>query len=321
MWMMVLAMAVSPMMAQEPETSVTDEEQQIDQAIDEAIGNETEAPAVTATDEPVAPERVEPTSEIASPQSESSARLLSPEEAEQEESVLQQAVEAESQQEPVMHQEPEPMQEPEEYKKSKGHKGHKHREVQTLMSGSGGFGAISVGYSEINNSPALVMGARAEWVIGHGFGLGIAGVGFTTDLQPDGDYLTGDYLMGVSGGYGGLVMEPIILGWFPVHIALPVLIGAGGITSYSSPADLWEYGDFDPYFEDLGVFFIAEVGAELEFNLVKAVRLTLFGTYRFTPELDMRPLYGIPDDGSDSFIAADALQGWSAGVRFKFGKF
>ncbi len=50
--------------------------------------------------------------------------------------------------------------------------------VQTLFdpqSGSGGYGAFTIGYTKINNKDAILMGGRGEWVIGHGLGLGMGG--------------------------------------------------------------------------------------------------------------------------------------------------
>ena len=191
-----------------------------------------------------------------------------------------------------------------------------HREVQTLMTGGGGgYGALSIGYSQINNLNALQFGAQAEWVMGHGFGLGIAGVGFTSDFTPVGT----DYYA-LSGGYGGLVLEPIIFGWFPVHIALPVLIGGGGIASYTTNSDPLDYDNFNPTFGENAWFFVAEVGVEIEFNLVRFFRLSLFGTYRWTTDLNMQPMYGL-DPISLYPVDPHALHGWTTGVRFKFGSF
>ena len=190
------------------------------------------------------------------------------------------------------------------------------REVKTLMSpGSGGFGAISLGYTQVNGLDGLEMGARAEWVIGHGFGLGIAGTGFTSDFTSvDSDYYA------ISGGYGGLVMEPIIMGWLPLHIALPVVIGGGGLASYATNADPWNYDSVDPTFGEYAVFFIVEAGAELEFNLTRFFRLALYGTYRWTTPLEMKAMYGLSDP-SPYAVDPHALWNWSAGVRFKFGSF
>jgi hypothetical protein len=183
-------------------------------------------------------------------------------------------------------------------------------EVQTLFnpnSGSGGYGAISLGYTSIAGRDAILMGGRGEWIIGHGFGLGIGGYGFLNDAVYD---AAQDLNFALAGGYGGLVMEPIILGWFPVHVALPVLIGAGGVASTSFTAD-WSdpYEYWDGYLEDATGFFVAEAGVELEFNMVRFFRLALFGTYRYTTDIIME---ATPED---------ALRGWNFGITLKFGSF
>ncbi|MEN8230607.1 MAG: hypothetical protein ABFS38_20790 [Bacteroidota bacterium] len=183
-------------------------------------------------------------------------------------------------------------------------------EVQTLFdpnAGTGGYGAFTIGYTSINGRDAILMGGRGEWVIGHGFGLGIGGYGFVNDPV----YNTIDQLnYSLAGGYGGLIMEPIIMGWFPVHISLPILVGAGGVasTSYSSNwQDPYEY--MDGYLEDASAFFVAEGRVELEFNLVRFFRLALFGGYRYTTDIIMQN------------TASNALRGWTGGMTFKFGSF
>jgi len=256
------ALVAMPMMAQEPEAPKPTEEEEIERAIEEAMGEQSQ-PAI------------------------------------QEESVSLAIDEAPPAEEPPPR-----------------HHQNQHREVQTLMTGSGGYGALSLGYTEVNGLPAFQMGAQAEWVIGHSFGLGIGGVGFTSDFTPVGN----DYYA-MSGGYGGLIMEPIIFGWFPVHMAFPIMIGGGGVASYATNADPWDYGYVDPYFGEYDWFFVAEVGAEVEFNLVRFFRLSLFGTYRWTTNLDMKPMYGLEPGTSPYPVSQQALTGWSAGVRFKFGSF
>ena len=233
MWMAIMAVAVAPLLAQEVEPSETEEEQQIDQAIDEVIISDQQ----------------------------------------------------------------------------------QNREVQTLMSSSGGYGAFSLGYTEVNGLPALLMGLSAEWVLGHSFGLGIMGVGFTSDFTP-----VGEDFHALSGGYGGLVIEPIVVGWFPVHVAFPLLLGGGGMASYTTSGDQWDYDNNDPYFGEYAIFFVLEAGLELEFNLVSFFRLSMFGRYRWTPTLNMQPMYGLTEPSLYP-VAGDALNGWSAGMRFKFGSF
>lgn len=181
-------------------------------------------------------------------------------------------------------------------------------EVQTLFgshSGSGGYGALSIGYTKINGQDAILMGARGEWIIGHGFGLGLGGYGFLND-----PILVGDLNYSLAGGYGGLYMEPILFGWYPVHLSFPILIGAGGVANTSYSTDYYDpYEDWNGYVEDATAFFVAEFGAELEFNLVRFFRLALFGSYRYTSNINMLE------------IPTDALRGWSVGMTFKFGSF
>ena len=183
-------------------------------------------------------------------------------------------------------------------------------EIKTLFDGSGGnggYGAFTIGYTKIDNRDALIMGGRGEWVIGHGFGLGIAGYGFMND--PIYDVVT-DLNYSLAGGYGGLIMEPIIFGWFPVHLTVPILIGAGGVantsyrTNWNDPYEYW-----DGYLEDASAFFVAEPGLELEFNLVRFMRVALCASYRYTTDLQMED------------VPMDALRGFNYGITFKFGSF
>jgi hypothetical protein len=183
-------------------------------------------------------------------------------------------------------------------------------EVQTLFdphSGSGGYGAFSIGYTTINSQDAVLIGGRGAWVIGHGFGLGMGGYGFLNDAV----YNPVDQLnYALAGGYGGLLLEPILFGWFPVHLSFPILVGAGGVASTTYTAD-WNdpYEHWDGYVEEATAYFVAEFGMEVEFNLVRFFRLAIFGSYRYTSDII---LVDTP---------VDALRGWSAGMTFKFGSF
>jgi hypothetical protein len=292
MWMLIMAMAVSPMLAQQAEEAVAEEPISEEVTMEEAISEEAamEEAAELTEEEQVDQVIEEATGEV----------------------WVDEALEEEDNLGPLVEEIEEPVIEEIE---EDDHSRPQHREVQTLMSGGGGYGAISIGYTQVNGLNSLQMGAQAEWLVGHGFGLGIAGVGFTSDFTP----VNADYYA-LSGGYGGLIMEPIIFGWLPVHISLPVLIGGGGLASYSTNADPWDYDNIDPTFGEYAVFFVGEVGVELEFNLVKFFRLSLFGNYRWTSNLQMKPMYGL-DEVSPYVVGPHALNGWSTGVRFKFGSF
>ena len=182
--------------------------------------------------------------------------------------------------------------------------------VQTLFvphSGSGGYGAFTIGYSKINGQDALLMGGRGEWVIGHGFGLGLGGYGFINDpiYHP-----IDDLNYALAGGYGGLIMEPILFGWFPVHLSFPILIGAGGVANTAYSADYYDpYEYYDGWMVGSAAFFVAEFTAEVEFNLVRFFRLAIFGSYRYTSDINI------------ATIPTNAIRGWSGGMTFKFGSF
>jgi opacity protein-like surface antigen len=181
---------------------------------------------------------------------------------------------------------------------------------QTLFdsqSGSGGYGAITIGYTRINSRDAILMGARGEWLIGKGLGLGMGGYGFMNDPVYNTDE---DLNYSLAGGYGGLIIEPILFGWYPVHLSLPILIGGGGVANTSYSADYYDhYEDWSGYMEDATAYFVAEFGAELEFNVVRFLRLALYGSYRYTSDINMID------------VSTNALRGWSTGMTFKFGSF
>lgn len=188
---------------------------------------------------------------------------------------------------------------------------NRNKEYRTLLdqsAGNGGYGALTLGYTMIDGRNGLLMGGRGEWIIGHGLGLGFGGYGFINDPT----YNVDDNLYySLTGGYGGFVIEPIIMGRWPVHIALPVLLGAGGValTSYSDEVFM-QLEPYDVFLEDASAFLVAEPGIELELNMVRWMRLAFFGSYRFTTN--------IVSMGS---INDKAINGWSAGITFKVGSF
>jgi len=169
----------------------------------------------------------------------------------------------------------------------------------------GGYASLSVGYSEVNDKNAYNTGFRGAWIIGHTFAIGIGACGFSNDLNIDN--VPGAHEYGLRGGYGGLLMEPILLPKFPVHLSFPILLGAGGVEYVNS-----YYNDnFDrfTYVEDSDAFFVAEPGVELEMNLLKFVRLAIGASYRFTKDVNIEN------------EKHDVLNGYNFGLALKFGKF
>ncbi len=171
---------------------------------------------------------------------------------------------------------------------------------------NGGYGAFGAGYSIINNLDAIVIGGRAAWIINHSLALGFAGSGFMNDFQYDAVY---DEDINLTGGYGGLLIEPIIFPKAPVHLSFPIIGGVGGIayTRTSHTYNNWDYPG--SWIEDTETFLVFEPGVEMELNIVKFFRLAFGVSYRFTTDLQ---LLNIPPQ---------ALEGFTTGITFKFGKF
>lgn len=188
--------------------------------------------------------------------------------------------------------------------------GRSNDEIRTLMGSNlhsnGGYGSFGAGFTMIDNKDAVTLSGRGAWIAGHSLAFGFAGTGFINSFSPG---LLPDRVVNVTGGYGGFLFEPIVLPKYPIHLAFPIIAGAGGIayTSSIKPANSWDY--YDTWVEDTEMYLIAEPGVEFEMNVMKFFRLAFGVSYRFTTDINW------------NFSNPDILRGWNAGMCFKFGKF
>ena len=183
-------------------------------------------------------------------------------------------------------------------------------EIRTLFGrnrSNGGYGALWMGYSTIDQKNALQFGARGSWVIQHSFAIGVGGTGFINEYHYDANL---DQDVFLSGGYGGFYLEPILFPKSPVHLAFPILIGAGGVSFVSYNDEFWDSN----FVEDYEGFLILEPGVDLELNLTRFMRLGIGATYRFPTEFEFASR---PNSTADS----EALKGLTYNVTFKFGSF
>ena len=187
---------------------------------------------------------------------------------------------------------------------------YQNDEVQTIFSkrrSNGGYGSFSVGYSEIGGRDGLVTGGRGAFIFDHVLAIGIGGYGFVNNLDYNHHSIENEYSL--AGGYGGLLIEPIIAGKSPVHVSFPIIIGMGGVSLFEN--DGYEYWDDHHPTTSLGndVFFVIEPAAELEFNMARFFRLAVYASYRYTSEIELFQ------------TDKDALNGFNFGMTFKFGRF
>lgn len=181
-------------------------------------------------------------------------------------------------------------------------------QISTIFSKNrrnGGYGALSLSYTQIDSKDAFMMGARGSWIIDHSFAIGLGGCGFINDVNYHG-WLNNDLDNNLAGGYGGIYLEPIIAPRLPVHISIPVLLGIGAITNIEDHRD-WENWTLDD--SDNDVYLVFEPAVELEFNMTRHLRLAGSLGYRFTSKIDIRN------------TNPDILEGTNVGLIFKFGRF
>lgn len=168
-------------------------------------------------------------------------------------------------------------------------------------------------YSQINGDHAYMSGGKVAWLMNHNFALGVAGYSFMTQYQEDAMKNYNEYRL--SGGYGGLLLEGTFFYRSPVHVTVPVVIGAGG-GAYTQKRYYEDYGIIGA--EDVDAFFVIEPGLEVEFNILSFFRLGLGAYYRYATPLEMT-YYNTGN--ALSAVESDALNGMSYGITLKFGKF
>lgn len=203
---------------------------------------------------------------------------------------------------------------------------HENDQMRTVfgspeVTSVGGYGAVDVGYTQINQLDAVFIGARGMAVINHSLAIGLGGKGIISRPVDD-VHLNHEYAF--AGGYGGVYIEPIVGAFRPVHLSFPVLVGAGGI------GYLKHWGQYDGYEnevtvdEDSYAYFVFEPGVEIEFNVIKWMRFALVGSYRFTSDVKLKyKNTPFPEDvyGGTAIAPSDFLNSYNVGFVFKFGRF
>jgi hypothetical protein len=180
----------------------------------------------------------------------------------------------------------------------------KGNEIKTIFGterSRGGYGAFSFGYTQINDNNTYILGGRGAAIFNHYLAVGGAAYGFFNINT----YLDDNFYAGLVGGYGGLLVEPIIFAKFPVHLSLPMILGGGVVSRY-----------VEDIFSTTG-YFVFVPGAELEFNVSRRFRLAFGVDYRITSNIEFSD-YGLIDP---IIIDPKMLNTISGHLVFKFGKF
>ncbi|HKM92946.1 MAG TPA: hypothetical protein VJY41_04775 [Prolixibacteraceae bacterium] len=179
-------------------------------------------------------------------------------------------------------------------------------EIKTLFKPErrdGFYFGTSMAYSPINKTDGLVASARMGWIMDRWFAFGLSGSAFAGNINKMSNVsVMNDDFSFLAGAYGGVFIEPILMPLKPVHLSFPIVVGGGGLANLSN----YYYSNYS-FAED--VFFVAEPGIELEINFTRWLRFALFGTYRYTSNIEIKD------------IRTDALRSYSVGASLKIGWF
>ena len=196
-------------------------------------------------------------------------------------------------------------------------------EIHTLFTKGNGTCKIPHGYFIELNGEYARFGHKSEFLPGMSMGIILNHhwtIGITGNFLNDPDRVTGHHnsghdsisvrhKSGLNGGYGGLLLEYILLPQSKFHVSFPLMIG-GGYVYHSHYGNLNDSTDTQNKEYHHGThFFVIEPGVKLEVNLIKHLRIDLGISYRYSPEKDHLA------------TSPDMVNQLTAKLAFMFGKF
>ncbi len=187
------------------------------------------------------------------------------------------------------------------------------KEMKTLFSGdyhSGAYFAINFKGHNYLGEDVLFLGAKMAGVINRSLAIGMEINSMLPSVEVDDielKYLPEGGSMRPVIGYGGLIIEPIIMSNQPVHITFPVLFGVGWVGYLRDWNEELQEGEKDLL--DDAVFFIVEPGVNVEFNLTRHTRLGLGLSYRSADNFELES------------TSKKAFNGINYNLMLKFGRF
>jgi hypothetical protein len=171
----------------------------------------------------------------------------------------------------------------------------------------GGYGALVVKCTSVNDQFGVLVGARGGWIINHCFAIGGAGYGLVNEIPARTTGLLGGRYLNF--GYGGLDLEYIGQSNAVVHYSLHTLVGAGAVGHRNAYWSDVAWGLDDDWETRHKPFFVLEPGVNIDLNVTTWFRASVGASYRF-----------IGPVSSDAASAKD-LSGPSGMMTFRFGSF
>ncbi len=168
----------------------------------------------------------------------------------------------------------------------------------------GNIGLHSGTLATKNNNLVLKTGGSVAVILNHKLALGFTGTGFVGSQNVTLNNTT--YSM--AGGYGGLLIEPILMPKKSIHVSFPVTIGAGEVQYFEDDGN---YRDWHYHYSytDYNDFILIEPGINVEANLTNFMRFGVSGSYVFTNSV------------SNTVFKNSEIDGLSLTATLKFGWF
>ena len=194
------------------------------------------------------------------------------------------------------------------------------REVSTLFSGNriyhvGGYGAPEIMFSQIDNGMGIFLGGRGGVILNHRYSLGVGGYGLlpvpriNIDCPIQGHENESSYL---SSFYVALLLEYIHSSNRLLHFSAKTNIGFAGIKiDHGINDDNKNQSDHD---HPMRLFFVIEPGLTLNLNVASFFKISLGGSYRFTPNTSL-------EYNGRKFASSSIFNGFSVNLGFVFGHF
>jgi len=182
----------------------------------------------------------------------------------------------------------------------------------------GYFIELNGGYTHFGHKSVFLPGISMGVILNHHWTVGIEG-NFIVAPQSYHHHESIDSIgtkhhnNGLSGGYGGLLLEYTLFPQSKVHVSFPLLIGCGAISSthHANGNDSINVTNdlYHNHFAHMEHFFVLEPGVKLEFNVISKLRIGFGISYRYSPGHDH--LYTSPD----------MLNQLTGKISIRFGKF
>jgi hypothetical protein len=147
---------------------------------------------------------------------------------------------------------------------------------------------------EYDDNRTLLVGLTAGIMLNKGFVIGFYG---NINSEVIYDKNIDSYLRYSA---GGLFTQVRLFPKYPVHLTIPVKAGLGSIGWYDN---IYLYNTvYDTHKQDL--YFVFEIGANLEINIVKYFKMSAGLTYKLTDAID---IYAVPQNFLNSWYLNSSL--------------